>query len=142
GGGRPVRRLGRPCPPCPDPGLAPGCDRRASPRWRGGLVSTLVAGIDSSTQSCKVTVRRLNDGTLVREGRAEHPRETIVDAERWWDALLLAVDRAGGLADVAAISVSGQQHTPVFIGADGDRACDAPLWNDLGSHPQRRALNE
>ena len=44
---------------------------------------------------------------------------TILDPDVWWDALLLAVERAGGLEDVAAVSVSGQQHTPVFLDASG-----------------------
>ena len=33
---------------------------------------TLVAGVDSSTQSCKVVVRDAGSGALVREGRAPH----------------------------------------------------------------------
>lgn len=103
---------------------------------------TLVAGIDSSTQGCKVIVRDLETGARVREGRAPHPSETVVDPAVWWDALLLAVNRAGGLFDVAAISVSGQQHTPVFLDVHGEVVCDSPLWNDLGSHPQMMALND
>ena len=102
---------------------------------------TLVAGIDSSTQSCKVTVRDLATGVQVRHGKAPHPPGTIVDPEVWWDALLVAVQRAGGLDDVAAVSVSGQQHTPVFLDADGRIVCDSPLWNDTGSHPHMVALN-
>ena len=61
---------------------------------------TLVAGIDSSTQTCKVTVRDLGTGMQVREGKASHPRATIVHPNLWWDALLTAVRRAGGLDDV------------------------------------------
>ncbi|GAB2573249.1 FGGY family carbohydrate kinase [Microlunatus antarcticus] len=102
---------------------------------------TLVAGIDSSTQSCKVTVRDLGTGLELRHGKASHPPQTVVDPRAWWDALLLAVARAGGLHDVAAISVSGQQHTPVFLDADGAVVCDSPLWNDTGSHPHMVALN-
>ena len=102
---------------------------------------TLVAGIDSSTQSCKVTVRDLVTGVEVRNGKASHPPQTIVDPEAWWDALLLAVQRAGGLDDVAAVSVSGQQHTPVFLDAHGAVVCDSPLWNNTGSHPHMMALN-
>lgn len=102
---------------------------------------TLVAGIDSSTQSCKVSVRDLATGEQVREGKAPHPPETIVDPEAWWDALLLAVQRAGGLEDVGAISVSGQQHTPVFLDTTGTPVTDSPLWNDTGSHPHMVALN-
>ncbi|MBB3159351.1 xylulokinase [Microbacterium proteolyticum] len=101
----------------------------------------LVAGIDSSTQSCKVTVRDLDTGACVREGSAPHPPETIVDPEVWWTALLAAVDAAGGIDDVLAVSVSGQQHTPIFLDVSGAPVASSPLWNDLGSHPHMLALN-
>lgn len=103
---------------------------------------TLVAGIDSSTQSCKVTVRDLATGEQVREGKAAHPKATIVHPDRWWDALLTAVQRAGGLQDVVALSVSGQQHTPIFLDVAGEVVCDSPLWNDTGSHEHMVALND
>lgn len=102
---------------------------------------TLVAGVDSSTQGCKVTVRDLETGARVREGKAAHPPATIVHPQAWWDAMLAAVAGAGGLDDVAAISVSGQQHTPVFLDARGSVVCASPLWNDTGSHAQMVALN-
>ncbi|MDT4951033.1 MAG: xylulokinase, partial [Pseudonocardiales bacterium] len=51
---------------------------------------TLVAGIDSSTQSCKVVVRDADTGALVRSGTAAHPDGTEVDPERWWSALQIA----------------------------------------------------
>jgi len=102
---------------------------------------TLVAGIDSSTQSCKVSVRDLATGREVRGGRADHPPETVVDPEVWWIALLTAVERAGGLHDVEAVSVHGQQHTPVFLDEHGEVVCASPLWNDTGSHAHMMALN-
>jgi len=102
---------------------------------------TLVAGIDSSTQSCKVTVRELATGREVRHGKARHPLRTILPPETWWEALLTAVQRVGGLDDVAAISVSGQQHTPIFLDAAGMVVCDSPLWNDTSSHAHMVALN-
>ena len=105
------------------------------------MTRRLVAGIDSSTQACKVTVRDLATGEQLREGRAAHPTETLVHPEAWWQALLLAVQRAGGLDDVLAVSVAGQQHTPVFLGADGDVVTPSPLWNHLGSHPHMEDLN-
>ena len=37
---------------------------------------TLVAGIDSSTQSCKVVIRNVETGQLVRHGSAPHPGGT------------------------------------------------------------------
>ena len=80
---------------------------------------TLVAGIDSSTQSCKVVIRDAETGRLVREGSAQHPGGTEVDPERWWRALDEALARAGGLDDVEAASVGGQQHGMVALDARG-----------------------
>ncbi|WP_062386099.1 xylulokinase [Demequina iriomotensis] len=94
---------------------------------------TLVAGVDSSTQSCKVVIRDLDTGAVVRTGRAPHPDGTSVDPERWWDALLAALAEAGGLADVAAISVGGQQHGMVALSSAGEVVRDALLWNDTRS---------
>ncbi|WP_223695322.1 xylulokinase [Leifsonia poae] len=93
----------------------------------------LVAGVDSSTQSCKVVVRDLETGALVRSGRASHPDGTEVDPGAWWQALQAAVFEAGGLADVEAISVAGQQHGMVVLDAEGRVIRDALLWNDTRS---------
>ncbi|MFF1574320.1 xylulokinase [Leifsonia sp. NPDC058292] len=94
---------------------------------------TLVAGVDSSTQSCKVVVRDLETGAIVRSGRAPHPDGTEVDPAAWWSALGTAIADAGGLADVSAISIGGQQHGMVVLDADGRVIRDALLWNDTRS---------
>ncbi|MFC4058500.1 xylulokinase [Planomonospora corallina] len=94
---------------------------------------TLVAGVDSSTQSCKVVVRDAETGALVREGRAAHPAGTEVDPEAWWSALGEAVRAAGGLDDVAALSVAAQQHGMVCLDSSGAVVRDALLWNDTRS---------
>jgi xylulokinase len=96
-------------------------------------VSVLVAGVDSSTQSCKVVVRDAETGALVREGHAPHPAGTEVDPAHWWDALGAAVAEAGGLADVAAVSVAGQQHGMVCLDDGGAVVRPALLWNDTRS---------
>ncbi|MFI2714068.1 xylulokinase [Micromonospora sp. NPDC018662] len=93
----------------------------------------LVAGVDSSTQSCKVVVRDAETGALVRQGRAPHPAGTEVDPYAWWDALRAAVAEAGGLADVAAVSVGGQQHGMVCLDEAGEVVRPALLWNDTRS---------
>jgi xylulokinase len=93
----------------------------------------LVAGVDSSTQSCKVVVRDAATGALVRSGRAPHPDGTAVDPRAWTDALRTAIDDAGGLADVAALSVGGQQHGMVLLDDAGEVVRDALLWNDTRS---------
>jgi xylulokinase len=101
---------------------------------------TLVAGVDSSTQSCKVVVRDADTGELVRSGSAPHPDGTEVDPAAWWSALEAALAAAGGLDDVAAISVAGQQHGMVCLDEDGAVVRDALLWNDLRSAPDAADL--
>lgn len=94
---------------------------------------TLVAGVDTSTQSCKVLIVDAATGATVREGRAPHPEGTAVDSAAWWAAFVAAVDEAGGLADVDAIAVGGQQHGLVALDAEGRVVRDALLWNDTRS---------
>ena len=94
---------------------------------------TLVLGVDSSTQSCKVVITDAETGAVVREGRGTHPNGTEVDPAAWWTALQSAIASAGGLADVAAWSIGGQQHGMVALDADGAVVRDALLWNDTRS---------
>jgi xylulokinase len=94
---------------------------------------TLVAGIDSSTQRCKVVIRELETGTLARSGRASHPDGSEVDPTAWWVALQYAIGAAGGIADVSAISVAGQQHGMVVLDSRGCVIRPALLWNDTRS---------
>ena len=101
---------------------------------------TLVAGVDSSTQSCKVVIRDLDTGAIVRTGRASHPDGSEVDPEAWWVALQEALSQAGGLDDVAAVSIAGQQHGMVVLDDAGRVIRDALLWNDTRSAPAAAAL--
>lgn len=103
-------------------------------------MTRLVAGIDSSTQSCKVVVRDAATGRLVRQGRARHPDGTEVDPEAWWAALQEAVRGAGGLDDVEVVSVADQQHGLVCIDEDGEVVRSALLWNDTRSAPDAADL--
>jgi len=103
---------------------------------------TLVAGVDSSTQSCKVAIRELSTGAVVRSGRAPHPDGTEVDPQAWWSALQEALAAAGGLDDIAAISVAGQQHGMVALDAAGRVVRPALLWNDTRSAAAAAALTD
>src|SRR4051794_9201743 len=94
---------------------------------------TLVAGIDSSTQSCKVLVRDAETGELVRSGQSPHPAGTEIWPDAWWDALQEAARAAGGLDDVAALSVGGQQHGMVCLDENAEVVRPALLWNDTRS---------
>jgi xylulokinase len=102
----------------------------------------LVAGVDSSTQSCKVVVRDAESGELVRSGRAAHPDGTEIEPKHWWAALQQALDEAGGFDDVAAVSVAGQQHGMVCLDETGEVVRPALLWNDTRSAPAAAALVE
>ncbi|WP_028636229.1 xylulokinase [Nocardioides sp. URHA0032] len=93
----------------------------------------LVAGIDSSTQSCKVVVCDADTGEQVRIGTAPHPEGTEVHPDHWWSALQQAIEAAGGLDDVAAIAVGGQQHGMVCLDEHGEVVRPALLWNDTRS---------
>ncbi len=93
----------------------------------------LVAGVDSSTQSCKVVVCDAVTGDVVRQGAAPHPDGTETDPEAWWSALQTAIAAAGGLDDVEAVAVGGQQHGMVCLDADGAVIRRALLWNDTRS---------
>ena len=92
-----------------------------------------VAGVDSSTQSCKVVICDLASGRIIREGRASHPEGSEVAPQAWWDAFLEAVRAAGGFDDVRALSVGGQQHGMVCLDSQGEVIRPALLWNDTRS---------
>lgn len=94
---------------------------------------TLVMGVDSSTQSCKVVISDAATGRVAREGRASHPEGTSVDPEAWWSALQSAIAEAGGLADVEAWAIGGQQHGMIVLDDEGRIIRPALLWNDTRS---------
>ena len=97
------------------------------------MSARLVAGVDSSTQSCTVVIRDADTGELVRQGRAPHPDGTEVDPAAWEAALGTAITAAGGLDDVEAIAVGGQQHGMVCLDEAGAVVRPALLWNDTRS---------
>ena len=101
----------------------------------------LTAGVDSSTQSVKVVIRNAETGELVRHGRASHPDGTEVDPAHWESALDKAIADAGGLDDVSAISIGGQQHGMVTLDSSGEVIRPALLWNDTRSAQSARDLN-
>lgn len=103
---------------------------------------TLVAGIDSSTQSCKVLVCDAATGEVVREGRADHPDGTEIAPAAWEDAARTALAAAGGLDGVEAVAVGAQQHGMVCLDAAGSVVRPALLWNDVRSADAARALVE
>ncbi|MEU6563422.1 xylulokinase [Nocardia nova] len=90
-----------------------------------------VAGVDSSTQSCKVVVCDADTGEVLARGHAPHPEGTEVPPEAWWTALRQA--GKGLLDNVDAVSIAGQQHGLVALDRDHQPVRDALLWNDVRS---------
>lgn len=111
----------------------------------------VVAGVDSSTQSCKVELRDADDGTLLGSGAAPHPPAFAPSSEQdpaaWWQALRTALPAA--LADagvdavaVVAIAVDAQCHGLVAMDAADRVIRPAKLWNDTTSAPQLERLKQ
>ncbi len=104
---------------------------------------TLVAGVDSSTQSTKVEIRDLETGAVVASGHAPHPATTPPRSEQdpgaWWEAFNVAWQRAGS-PTVAAVSVAAQQHGMVALDARRRVLRPAKLWNDTEAAPDIAAL--
>ena len=105
------------------------------------MENKLVAGIDSSTQSVKVVIKNADTGQLIRKGKAAHPDGTSVHPSHWITALNNAIEIAGGLSDVGAISVAGQQHGFIPLDQNGEVIREALLWNDLRSAQAAKDLN-
>ena len=96
------------------------------------MSGSLVAGVDSSTQSCKIVVCDAQTGAVLRTARAPHPDGTEVDPRAWWDAWSAA--SSGGILEGAeAIAVGCQKHGMVTLDADDHIVRPALLWNDTRS---------
>lgn len=104
----------------------------------------LIAGVDSSTQSCKVELRRLDTGELLGTGAAPHPATappiSRQDPREWWGAFsraLAAALRTTGSSghQIRGISVAAQCHGMVALDSQGEPLTDAPLWNDTTAAP-------
>ena len=95
------------------------------------MSTTLIAGIDSSTQSTKALLVDADTGEVVDARTAPHPPGTEVDPRAW----LAATDEAtAGLLERAdAVAVGGQQHGMVTLDDRGEPVRDALLWNDTRS---------
>ncbi len=127
--------------------------------------SDLFAGLDVSTQSCKLVVIDADAGAVVHVDRVDYDRDlasyqtvdgTIVgeppgvseaDPWMWIDAveLLLARLRESDVPRkrIRCISVSGQQHGLVALAGDGSLARPrSKLWNDFSTADECRILTE
>lgn len=106
---------------------------------------SVVIGVDSSTQSCKVLAVDAESGDVISSGAAAHPDLTAVDPYVWTSALREAwhaagADRLGG--SVAAAGIAAQQHGMVALDSSGTPVHDALLWNDTRSAAEAARLRD
>ncbi|KAA8996133.1 xylulokinase [Affinibrenneria salicis] len=111
----------------------------------------LYAGIDCGTQGSKVVIVDGDKGTLLGEGSAPHRLISDSSGRReqlagWWiDALELAFKQAVAQAaidagQIAALSVSGQQHGFVALDQQGDVLHAVKLWCDTETAEENAQL--
>ncbi len=111
----------------------------------------IVAGVDSSTQSCTIELRDAHTGELLSRGRRPHPPTYPPVSEQrvedWWQAFAGALHDAAAAAGVEvkaidAIAVGAQCHGLVAMDAQGNVLRPVKLWNDTTSAPQAAAMVE
>jgi len=125
----------------------------------------LFAGIDISTQSCKLVVINADDRTIIhidsvnydddlpqydtRNGILQNQAEGVSESDprMWIDAVNLVFERfvkTGIEPDsIREIAVSGQQHGLVALDEKGNLARPASkLWNDFSTSEECRLLTE
>lgn len=106
---------------------------------------SIVIGVDSSTQSCKVLAVDAENGKIISAGSASHPDGTAIDPRIWSGALRQAWHSAGAdnlRGSVAAASVAAQQHGMVALDTTDVPVHDALLWNDTRSAPDAIRLRD
>lgn len=108
---------------------------------------SVVCGVDTSTQSCKVEFFAIDDGRRIAGASAAHPPvappRSEQDPRAWWSAFVSAFRAAlaeAGAVRVQAISVAGQCHGMVPLDARGEVIRDAKLWNDTTTDAELRSL--
>ena len=125
----------------------------------------LFAGLDVSTQSCKLVVIDPATGAVVRVDQVDYDRDlpghgtvegtvpglgegvSESDPRMWIEAVDLTLDRLRKsdvpTERIRCISVSGQQHGLVALAADGSLARPrSKLWNDVSTAEECRLLTE
>ncbi len=128
-------------------------------------MAELFAGLDVSTQSCKLVVIDVEAGAVLHVDRVDYDRDlphygtvdgavpglgegvSESDPMMWIEAVevILGRLREGGVPTerIRCLSVSGQQHGLVALAADGALVRQrAKLWNDFSTAEECRLLTE
>lgn len=105
----------------------------------------LVAGVDSSTQSTKLVVIDLEDGSVLETLSAPHTPDISgeraeSDPEEWWAALRDVLARSAHRDGIVALGVAAQQRGMVLSGEDRTSLRRAVLWCDQRSVADAEAM--
>ena len=113
-----------------------------------------VIGIDVGTTAVKAMLVG-SDGGVIAEAEIEHPVSvprpgwSEQNPEDWWQSTVLAVRKMLQLAhrgdqsiEIAALGLSGQMHSSVFLDRKGEVIRPAILWNDARTTDQCRLIQD
>ncbi|MDR2478033.1 MAG: xylulokinase, partial [Treponema sp.] len=109
-----------------------------------------VCGIDLGTQSCKLVIYDYEKKTIIAQSHA--PVDMIADNDgkreqkaEWYDAALKTcfdkIDTAAK-STIAAIGVSGHQHSFVPLDEKGKAVYNVKLWSDTSTAPECEELTK
>ncbi|HEY0778544.1 MAG TPA: xylulokinase [Gemmatirosa sp.] len=103
----------------------------------------LVLGLDVGTSGVKAILVAVGDGggavrasaTVPLTLATPHPGWAVQDPEAWWDAAVAAMravlaEVPAAAASIAAVGISGQMHSSVFLDRAGQVIRPALLWCD------------
>lgn len=106
-------------------------------------MNKVVLGVDTSTQSCTVVARSVEDGSILQISKAAHPVTYPPVSEQhpndWWMAFKKCLKEIN-LTNVCGISVAGQGHGLVAIDDKDQIIKPAKLWNDTTSDKQSERI--
>ncbi|MDA3026540.1 MAG: xylulokinase [Actinomycetota bacterium] len=106
-------------------------------------MNKVVLGVDTSTQSCTVVARSVEDGSILQISKAAHPVTHPPVSEQhpndWWMAFKKCLKEIN-LTNVCGISVAGQGHGLVAIDDKEQIIKPAKLWNDTTSDKQSERI--
>lgn len=111
----------------------------------------IMIGVDVGTTGVKALAIRA-DGTIAAESfsgyeiSSPHPKWAEQNPDDWWDAFRIAVrkliEKGVGPDEIAAVGLSGQMHTSVFLDEDRKVIRPAIMWCDVRTTEQCERINE
>jgi len=120
-------------------------------KYEMGTTMTMMLGLDVGTTGIKALAVR-PDGTVAAESfsgyviSSPRPKWAEQNPDEWWKAFCLATQELvkGGIdaEEVAAVGLSGQMHTSVFLDENRKVIRPAILWCDVRTTSQCEQINK